>query len=445
MKKMIKAAISSMLAITTAAAALPVIGNAAYDNKYGKGKHILVIGDEIAAGENLKDSEYNYGELLASYCSGSVQNYAEPKMDVAKLNEKLTELSKQSDSDLKNADVVVLSIGGADMTNYASSQLLLLAEQMGWLKNGYTAETVPGAIDLSNIYDIIDADALQKFINGGLMNQAALYSAILEIRNDIAVTSNDKNNAKYPKIIEKKIIPGIESAVKTIKAANPKAKIVVQNLYDPLQLESSFLSKLSASKSKVFSTIAPDVEYTINCFNTQLKNIEGITVADVYSNFTSENAAGNKFGYYFTDMQKSQQASPNQMGHLAIAVSIIDQLGNDYRFYDNLPSRVFCGLSDKASYPEIAYKNFMKNVGPQFGDVNMDGTVNASDATAILIDYSATSTGENGTIPEDMRSVAEITNDGKIDSSDATQVLIYYTYLSTGGDKQFIDYLLDQK
>lgn len=443
MKKMITAAISSMLALTTAAAALPICGNAAFDNKYGNGKHILVIGDEIAAGTNLKESEYSYGELLASYCGGSVKNYAEPKMDVAKLNTKLTELSKQTDSDLKNADVVVLSVGGADMTGFASAQLLQLAEQMGWLKNGYTAETVPETINLSNIYDILDASAVQEFLNGGLMNKAALLEAIVSIKSDLTVTSKDKNSANYEKIIETKIIPGIESAVKTIKAANPKAEVVVQNLYDPLQLEASFSSKLSSSKRQALETVAPMVTETIQAFNTQLKGIDGIKIADVYTDFTSQNADGNKFSYYFTDMQKTMQSAPNQMGHLAIAVSVIDQLGNDYRFHNTLPASVFCAVKDKSAYPETAYKNFMENVGPQLGDVNMDGSIDASDATAILIDYTCTSTGEKGTIAELVRPVAEITNDGRIDSSDATQVLRYYSYLSTGGKKSFIDFFME--
>lgn len=444
MKKFISAAVASLLAVAATAAALPISGNAAFDNKYGTGKKILVIGDEISAGQNLKDSEYNYGELLASYCKGSVQNYAEPSMDVDKLNSKLTELSKQKDSDLAAADIVILSVGSTDMTNYASSQLLILADQMGWLKNGYTPATVPTAISLDNIYDIIDADAVQKFLNGGLMNKAALLDAISSIKSDIAITSKDKNSSSYEKLIETKIIPGINNAVKTIKAANKDAVIVVQNVYDPLQLQDSFKSKLSSSKRQAFELLSGEMVDIVKSFNTQLSAVDDVVVADVYSSFTSQNANGNKFGYYFTDMQTSQKATPNQMGHLAIAASIIDKLGNDYKGYNSLPSKVFCSISDKDSFPAAAYDTFMKNIGPQIGDVNMDGSVNASDATAILVDYSYVSTGDNATIPEPVRPFADITNDGKIDSSDATQALVYYTFLSTGGDKQFIDFLLEK-
>lgn len=443
MKKFINAAAASLLAVTTAAAAMPFCANAAFDNKYGDGKKILVIGDDISVGANLSDSEYNYGELLASYCGGSVKNYAEVGMTVDKLNTKLTELSKQNGSDLAAADVVVISVGGTDMKEYASEQLLLLAEQMNWLKAGYSSKTAPSTISFDNIYDIIDADAVQKYLNGGLMNKATLFDAISSIKTDIAITSKEKNSSGYEKLIETRIIPGINDAVKTIKAANNKAVIVVQNIYDPLQLEKSFKSQLSSSKKQAFEILAPEMNDIVTSFNTQLSDVKDITIADVYSEFTSQNADGTKFGYYFTDMQKNQKASPNQMGHLAITASIVDKLGNDYLYHDTLPAKVFCSIADKASYPAAAYKTFMTTIGPKFGDVNMDGTIDASDATAVLVDYSTTSTGGKGTIAELVRPVAEVTNDKKIDSSDATQILMYYSYLSTGGKNDLITFITD--
>ncbi|SFX96449.1 dockerin type I domain-containing protein [Ruminococcus sp. XPD3002] len=67
------------------------------------------------------------------------------------------------------------------------------------------------------------------------------------------------------------------------------------------------------------------------------------------------------------------------------------------------------------------------------GDVNEDGMINSSDATAILVAYSAMSTGEPSGLTDAQIIAADVDFNDKIDASDATGVLQYYSYLSTGG------------
>ena len=67
------------------------------------------------------------------------------------------------------------------------------------------------------------------------------------------------------------------------------------------------------------------------------------------------------------------------------------------------------------------------------GDVNEDGMINSSDATAILVAYSAMSTGEPSGLTDAQIIAADVDFNDKIDASDATEVLQYYSYLSTGG------------
>ena len=64
----------------------------------------------------------------------------------------------------------------------------------------------------------------------------------------------------------------------------------------------------------------------------------------------------------------------------------------------------------------------------QKGDVNCDGHVDASDATAVLQAYSSLSTGGKTYIN---KSIADWNNDGAIDSSDASAILQKYAELST--------------
>lgn len=62
------------------------------------------------------------------------------------------------------------------------------------------------------------------------------------------------------------------------------------------------------------------------------------------------------------------------------------------------------------------------------GDVNCDGKIDSSDASCILADYAALSTGENASLN---KMLADYNNDNAIDSSDASEVLAKYAELST--------------
>lgn len=68
------------------------------------------------------------------------------------------------------------------------------------------------------------------------------------------------------------------------------------------------------------------------------------------------------------------------------------------------------------------------------GDVNDDGMVDSNDATCILVEYSATSTGSERTFTEKMLRAGDVNYDGFVDSGDASSVLEYYAYVQTDGD-----------
>ncbi len=69
--------------------------------------------------------------------------------------------------------------------------------------------------------------------------------------------------------------------------------------------------------------------------------------------------------------------------------------------------------------------------GYALGDVNGDGVVDSSDASAVLAYYSVASTGKQSDWDDERISAGDADGDGKTDSSDASYILAYYSYLST--------------
>ncbi len=66
------------------------------------------------------------------------------------------------------------------------------------------------------------------------------------------------------------------------------------------------------------------------------------------------------------------------------------------------------------------------------GDVNIDGKIDSSDASAVLEEYANVQTGGNSGFTESQKKAADVNNDSKTDSADASKILAYYAMISTG-------------
>lgn len=75
------------------------------------------------------------------------------------------------------------------------------------------------------------------------------------------------------------------------------------------------------------------------------------------------------------------------------------------------------------------------------GDVNGDGMIDSSDASAVLSEYALIQTGSSTSFSDNQKKAADVNNDGIIDSSDASCILSYYAYVSTGGTDSLKDFL----
>ncbi|MDE6789632.1 MAG: Ig-like domain-containing protein [Ruminococcus sp.] len=92
------------------------------------------------------------------------------------------------------------------------------------------------------------------------------------------------------------------------------------------------------------------------------------------------------------------------------------------------------------SYPPVVHADENYTLG----DVNGDSLIDASDASAVLAEYSLLSIGGDGTFKENQKISADIDKNELIDSSDAALILSYYSYTSTGGKLDMQAYLDSQ-
>jgi len=74
------------------------------------------------------------------------------------------------------------------------------------------------------------------------------------------------------------------------------------------------------------------------------------------------------------------------------------------------------------------------------GDANEDGSVDAKDASFILVAYAKASTGSEDGLTDTQREAADVNTDGKVDAKDASAILAYYAYLSTGGSDDLVTF-----
>ena len=74
------------------------------------------------------------------------------------------------------------------------------------------------------------------------------------------------------------------------------------------------------------------------------------------------------------------------------------------------------------------------------GDVNGDGTVNASDAAQILITAADIGAGNDSGLTAEQEAVSDVNGDGRIDASDAAVVLIYAAAIGAGQDVKIEDF-----
>lgn len=412
-------------------------------------KDFVVFGDSISTGETRKTPvEHNYGEILADYYKGSVSNYAVSGADSDDLLATVKSLSADQKNSVKEAECIVISIGGNDIINYACKNILNYFatpnpgnNMKNFLKEGINKDDIPEKPSVQDMLNMVDSDSVVAFA-GDISNALEL---LIEIRS---VSSNLRNNDTG--YIKTHIMKNIADVTAELKAINPDAEIIFENIYQPLQLDPDYIKKTykNSNYSTVVSQLRDILEDIMKGFDAQLSataETAGFKKADIFSEFsameegTAKSNANPGHAAYFVDIQTGSLSTgdfhPNQKGHVAIASKVIETIGETHND-GGLLSDTFENLSDKSSYPSVALKTYEAAAGTYtLGDVNFDDIIDGRDATIVLTDYARTSSGKSSTLKYRQKLTSEVTGDGIIDGRDSTLILTYYAKASAGNEK----------
>ena len=88
--------------------------------------------------------------------------------------------------------------------------------------------------------------------------------------------------------------------------------------------------------------------------------------------------------------------------------------------------------STAKNYAQSYEREFVSLGSFTLGDVNEDGSIDASDASKVLEEYALIQTGAEPTFTEIQKISADVNKDYSVDSSDASKILAYYADSSTG-------------
>lgn len=437
MKKMISALMAA--AISLSSAAFPTVS--AED---AASKDIVIFGDSIAAGYGLDpEKEHNYGEICADYLGCSVNNYAVSGDTTSDMLEVIAGLSDEEKQTVADAGYIIISIGGNDLIHYASKQILNFAATKKLLKEGYTAADIPEDPDITDLMLMVSLTgegSLGEYAQSGIKAALELNRELSRLSANLRISSGD-----YEGIIPNKVIPNIQTAVSQLHAINPDARIIIQTIYQPIQIEQSYVNENYGEGSNyatVLTAIREKFEDILSVYSDGISGIEWAEVADVKYQFTSlpegvtQNDANPGHAAYFTDIlapDDEKDFHPNQRGHVAIAATILQQIG-DLHDDTGMLTDTFKNLGDTISYPGIALDTY-KTVAGNFilGDVTFDGAVDGRDATRVLMDYADVSSGKGPSLSTLQQKAANINLDEFSDGRDATLILRYYAYASSGG------------
>lgn len=442
MKKIISAALSAIMVLSS-------IGTvSAYAEKYGDGDNIVVLGDSIASGYGLEKNEYSYAQIVADYMDANLENYAAAGATTEETLAAVRSFDAEKKAQLAEADVVILSVGANDIIEYSSGFILDFAARNDLLKDGYTAENIPEKPSFGDIKKLMSKSKVSEFAKDE-NKFLRLNTALLQLRAHMIFTDADKNYEKYDRVIQTRIIPNIEAIIAEIRSVNPNARIVLQTIYDPFQLQEEYCTaNFSSSYLRVLNNFRPRFKDIINAFATQASNIEGVEIADVHGDFSSFSDNADGCSWYFTKMQDGRDdmdVHPSQRGHLAIAATVLDTLG-EKREDGGILNRTYILTENKEAYPSYALARYEKVKGAySLGDMDESGTFAPDDASHILQEYAVLATGNPSSLPENLQKAADTTRDGEISPDDASTALSYYAYCATGGTGSFKYFLAEKK
>lgn len=120
-------------------------------------------------------------------------------------------------------------------------------------------------------------------------------------------------------------------------------------------------------------------------------------------------------------------------------ITVPDVNDNPDSYVEYIYNVTIDGEESENEWDIVSQKDTEKNIAVHLnsitlGDIDGNGIVDATDASAVLAEYSLLSTGKNAKFSSRQKLQADVNHDGIIDASDASKILAYYSKNSTGGN-----------
>lgn len=104
-------------------------------------------------------------------------------------------------------------------------------------------------------------------------------------------------------------------------------------------------------------------------------------------------------------------------------------------------SGLICGFSGSTAQAYAEKYGYAFKAIDNIGDVNLDGAVDALDASLVLTEYAASATGKPSVLDDAAKLNADVNSDGTVDALDASYILSYYAFRATGGSGNILEFI----
>ena len=359
---------------------------------------IVALGDSITNGYSMDGSLIaSYPQIVSEYYGAELVNFASNELTSEGLLAQLSDGTVQSE--IADADVVLITIGGNDI-----------------------------------LYPVLN----NEFIDATKYNTMAELITAMKGQGDMFIFQMQLYlNSVMPEVIKSfnANVQEIENRVHSMT----KAQVVVQTIYNPMSLSaddtplanSGSMTALSANvhsylEGKPDNTLYPE-DGGVNDF---IRGLGMSSIVDTFNLFADHS-------YFYTHIN-NVDVHPNSKGHLAMAASVIDVLGLPETgagnsslmrraYKDSGAESTLAGVSTSIN-DSVVGKILKKGVG----DVDADGDVTISDATAALKIYAYDLASLEAPITGIDALTADADSSGSVEISDATLILNYYAESTAG-------------
>lgn len=163
--------------------------------------------------------------------------------------------------------------------------------------------------------------------------------------------------------------------------------------------------------------------------------------AEIRINYTDDNGGGWHSNYtaknYYGKVHEFRIETPHTHDEGGVIVDNIPagQYTLELRsIFDNKPfPQTHTVNISNSKYQQLVVADFNTDFKLKNGDTDLNNMVDAADASNILAEYAALSTGKASNFMNNQRSAADVNSDGVVNSIDASLVLEHYADVSIGG------------